>query len=147
MRQEDQEPRISRQQKVMAAKAAFGQGSTTRMVLGQNGSAAVGERRGSWTAEAGREVGAPASARIRRTSGEELATEEEWQPYRGFGLLRFMTSAMLLMVLIAAFHWGFSYEGFDRAYVQEKLNDETAWNHLEKQVQQVYLSLEKKWKK
>lgn len=121
MRQSAETPAISRQQRVMAARAAFGQGNSIRTVSSRNME--------EWHS---REVAGP---------------EEDWHSRRGYGLLRFMTSAMLLMVLMVAFHMGFSYEGFDRAYVQERLNDETSWNRLEKQVQQVYLSLEKQWRR
>lgn len=109
---------MSRQQKVLAAKAAFG-------------NVEDGQRTGN---DAYRE-------------GQELWEQERVSVSPRLGLLRFMTAGMLLVVLMVAFHQGFSYQGFDQAYVQERLNDETAWNRLEKQVQQIYLSLEKQWEK
>lgn len=132
----DGEPAISRQQKVMAAKAAFGQNSSGMGRLYHG----APERSFSGLA-------APVKGTRGMPAGEEAFPEEEWQAGRRFGLLRFMTAGMLLLVLVAAFHQGFSYEGFDKAYVQEKLNDETAWNRLEEQVRTIYVSLEKQWKK
>lgn len=126
---------MSRQQKVLAAKAAFGQGSS-----------GVGRTYRGLADKPPAGLAMPVRGTRGMRPGEE-ASEEEWQAGGRFGLLRFMTAGMLLLVLVAAFHQGFSYEGFDRSYVQEKLNDETAWNRLEEQVQKIYVSLEKQWKK
>lgn len=95
------EPQISRQEKLMAAKAAFGN---------------------SFTA----------------SSEEESPLQPEGAVLR-FGLIRFMASGMLLLVLLAAFATGFSYHGFDRDYVQERMNDETTWHRLEQKVQKLYI--------
>ena len=123
MKQWDEEQTMSRQEKLMAAKAAFGQTHTIRSTATPGMWKSTGETGGSGQEEP--EAG---------ISG------------KNFGLLRFMTAGMLLLLLIAAFGQGFSYQGFDRGYVQEKLNDETSWNRLEQREQQVYFSLEEQWK-
>ncbi len=120
---EDRQEYISRQQKVLAAKAAFG---TVR----EDRQASV---RGSypWMGNG--------------SEGESLAEEEktlheEWRRRRCFALLRFMSAAVLTIVLLVAFSQGFSYHGFNQEFVQEKLDDERVWNQLEQKVQQVYLN-------
>ncbi len=52
-----------------------------------------------------------------------------------FRLLRVMTAWVLLLVLLAAFYNDFSYRGFDREYVQERLEDDSVWQALEERVQ------------
>lgn len=123
MRRAGEQPTVSRQQKVLAAKAAFG------------------------NVEGGQvpPKGQPSTENGAYRERQELWEQDGFSTGPRFGLLRFMTAGMLLVVLVVAFHQGFSYQGFDQAYLQERLNDETAWNRLEKQVQQVYLSLEKQW--
>lgn len=112
----------SRQQRVLEAKAAFHPNS-------------------SYSRQAG-----SVSRDIQQNRFASEVTEGDLQKKHTFRLLRIMTAGMLFFVLVIAFSNGFSYHGFDQAYVQAKLDDETTWNRLEKQVQKIYLSLEKQWK-
>lgn len=137
MRQTDAEKTISRQQKVMAAKAAFGNSGFVR--TSDHGSF------GSWGTGAASDVPVIIQKNGNWQNREAVCgPEEEWRARHSFGLIRFMAAGMLLLILVVAFHQGFSYEGFDQAYVQEKLNDEASWNRLEEQVLQVFLSLDRK---
>ena len=74
---------------------------------------------------------------------EEQVTAEPVAIPGHFGLLRFMASLMLLLVLMAAFANDFSYHGFDRQYVQECLADESRWQALEQKVQNIYMNIRK----
>jgi hypothetical protein len=86
----------SRQAKIMAAKAAFGEGYV------------------------------PAPER-----------EETQRRILVPGLWRVMASAMLLLLLLFAFSSGFSYHGFNREYVQQKMEEETLWKQVEEKVQSI----------
>lgn len=112
----------SRQQRVLEAKAAFHPNSSYS-----------------------REAGNLSRERQQNRFTVEM-TEEELQRKHTFRLLRIMTAGMLFFVLVIAFSNGFSYHGFNQDYVQKKLDDETTWNRLEKQVQKICLSLEEHWK-
>lgn len=106
----------SRQDRVLEAKAAFG-----------------------------RNLGA-ASPRdpVALTGTESFGGEKEGEEIRHpFRLLRVMMAWMLILVLIIAFYNGFSYQGFDRHYVQQILNDDSSWKTLEKKVQSAYQSVMK----
>lgn len=121
-RQEEYQP-PSRQQRVMEAKEAFG------------GSNSYSQSQTNFSTDS-----------RYRESFADLEDGDEIHKRHTFRLLRIMAAGMLFFVLVVAFSTGFSYHGFNQAYVQEKLNDETTWNRMEKQVQKVYLSLEKQWK-
>ncbi len=108
---------ISRQQKIAAAKEAFGGNQLSKVSYGSSYS---------------REV----EMVDLKDAGEEL------QKKHTFRLLRMMAAGMLFFLLVIAFSNGFSYHGFNQEYVQEKLNDETTWNQLQKQVQKLYFSIE-----
>lgn len=70
---------------------------------------------------------------------EQLLNEtKNTGPSFHFGLMRFLASVMLLIVLLAAFSGGFSYRGFRQEYVEKCMSDETIWNKLEEQVQKLY---------
>lgn len=113
MQQMDQQ--MNRQQKIMAAKASF-------QKTGDNaGFFYKGDLQGSSFEGAG--------------SVEE---ENSQKPVFHFGLVRFMASLMLLLLLLAAFSRDFSYRGFGREYLQKCMEDESAWNCLESQVQKIY---------
>lgn len=113
MQQMDQQ--MNRQQKIMAAKASFQQ-------TGDNaGFFYRGDFKGNF----------PEGAR----SVEE---ENSQTPVFHFGLVRFMASFMLLLLLLAAFSRDFSYRGFGKEYVQKCMADESAWNRLESKVQEIY---------
>ena len=101
-------PQMSRQERLMAAKAAFGTGTDRHM---------------------GRNIDSAETENLQQTEGTVFR----------FGLIRFMASGMLLLVLLAAFATGFSYHGFDQNYVQERMNDETTWHRLEQKVQKLYI--------
>lgn len=112
---------MSRQERVLAAKAAFG-------------NTAGGGQTVSWR-----------EGREREGSGAEEAALGEGAVQIRFGLMRFMASGMLLLVLLAAFATGFSYHGFDQSYVEERMNDETTWTHLEEKVQKLYVEAMKQY--
>lgn len=122
MKGQETEQFSSRQQRVLEAKAAFHPNSPYSR---QGGSV-------------------PRVSQQNRFTGE--MPEDELKKKHTFRLLRIMTAGMLFFVLVIAFSNGFSYHGFNQDYVQAKLDDETTWNRLEKQVQKIYLSLEERWK-
>lgn len=119
MQQMDQQ--MNRQQKIMAAKASFQQTD------GNAGFFYKGDFKGS--------------------SYERKKTVEEKTPQTSlfhFGLVRFMASLMLLLLLLAAFSRDFSYRGFGQEYVQKCMADESAWNRLESRVQKIYQDVRQK---
>lgn len=119
MQQMDQQ--MNRQQKIMAAKASFQQ-------TGDNaGFFYRGDFKGHSLDSAG--------------SVEE---EDSTVPAFHFGLVRFMASLMLLLLLLAAFSRDFSYRGFGQEYVRKCMADESAWNRLESRVQKVYQDVRQK---
>ena len=119
MQQMDQQ--MNRQQKIMAAKASFRQ-------TGDNaGFFYRGDFKGNSFEGAG--------------SVEE---ENPQTPVFHFGLVRFMASLMLLLLLLAAFSGDFSYRGFGQEYVRKCMQDEAAWNRLESKVQKVYWNVSQK---
>ena len=119
MQQMDQQ--MNRQQKIMAAKASFRQ-------TGDNaGFFYRGDFKGSSFEGAG-----------------PVEEENPQTPVFHFGLVRFMASLMLLLLLLAAFSGDFSYRGFGKEYVQKCMEDESAWNRLESQVQKIYQDVRQK---
>ena len=111
---------VSRQQKIAAAKEAFGGNQLSKVSYGNSYS---------------REV----EMVDLKDAGEEL------QKKHTFRLLRMMAAGMLFLLLVIAFQNGFSYHGFNQEYVQEMLNDETTWNRLQEQARKFYDSLEEKF--
>lgn len=109
MQQMDQQ--MNRQQKIMAAKASF---------QGTGDDAGFFYKRDFGKAE------------------QPVKEQQDSGPSFHFGLMRFMASVMLLIVLLAAFSGGFSYRGFRQEYVEKCMADETMWNKLEDQVQKLY---------
>ena len=106
MQQMDQQ--MNRQQKIMAAKASFQR---------------TGDDAGFFYKRDLKEA-------------EQLLNEtKNTGPSFHFGLMRFLASVMLLIILLAAFSGGFSYRGFRQEYVEKCMSDETTWNKLEEQVQ------------
>lgn len=119
MQQMDQQ--MNRQQKIMAAKASFQQTG------GNAGFFYKGDFKGS------------------SFEGAKTVEEEDTQtPSFHFGLVRFMASLMLLLLLLAAFSQDFSYRGFGQEYVQKCMADESAWNRLESRVQKIYRDVRQK---
>ncbi len=119
MQQMDQQ--MNRQQKIMAAKASFQQTG------GNAGFFYKGDFKGS------------------SFEGTKTVEEEDPQtPLFHFGLVRFMASLMLLLLLLAAFSRDFSYRGFGQEYVQKCMADESAWNRLESRVQKIYRDVRQK---
>ena len=109
MQQMDQQ--MNRQQKIMAAKASFRQ-------TGDNaGFFYRGDFKGNSFEGAG--------------SVEE---ENPQTPVFHFGLVRFMASLMLLLLLL----------GFGQEYVRKCMQDESAWNRLESKVQKVCRNVSQK---
>lgn len=102
---------MNRQQKIMAAKASFQR---------------TGDDAGFFYKRDLKEA-------------EQLLNEtKNTGPSFHFGLMRFLASVMLLIILLAAFSGGFSYRGFRQEYVEKCMSDETTWNKLEEQVQKLY---------
>lgn len=60
-----------------------------------------------------------------------------------FGLFRMLMAGMLFLVLISAFHFNFSYHGFNKEYVKEVLADNSQWEKLVNQVSQVMKFIDK----
>ncbi len=108
------QPERSRQERLMEARAAF-----------ENDFHTAGNGPSFWRRPNDREP-----------FPEEDEMQTEGMPFR-FGLMRFMASCMLLLILLAAFASDFSYHGFNQDYVQERLNDGSAWDRLEKKVQSI----------
>lgn len=112
----EQQPQINRQQKILAAKASFQQ-----------------------TPSGGRRYNREMSGYM--ADLEEV--HEDAAPVFHFGLFRFMTSIMLVLVLIGAFASNFEYRGFNKRYVQECMSDESLWNRVEQKVQKIYYMIQK----
>lgn len=123
MQQMDQQ--MTRQQKIMAAKASFQQ-------TGDNaGFFYKGDFQRNFKEHSLEEAGA-------------IGVENLQTPVFHFGLVRFMASLMLLLLLLAAFSGGYSYRGFGQEYVRKCMADESAWNRLESKVQKVYQDVRQK---
>lgn len=119
MQQMDQQ--MNRQQKIMAAKASFRQ---------------TGDNAGFFY-----------RGDFKGNSFEGARPVEEENPQTlvfHFGLVRFMASLMLLLLLLAAFSRDFSYRGFGQEYVRKCMQDESAWNRLESKVQKVCRNVSQK---
>lgn len=71
--------------------------------------------------------------RSRRRREQELEEQNKKMEHR-YCLLRWMTAGMLFLVLAAAFYFDFSYQGFDKDYVEQLLQDDTLWNQLTAQI-------------
>jgi hypothetical protein len=82
-----------------------------------------------------------AKAAFQETRPPVSEAPEETKVVFPVGLWRFMASVLLLILLLSAFSNGFSYHGFNREYVQEKLQEETGWQQVEQKVQTVYKKL------
>ena len=48
--------------------------------------------------------------------------------------LRIIGAGILFIVMVVAFYNDFSYQGFDREYVMERLSDESYWTEIVQQV-------------
>lgn len=135
---QENEQVLSRQERVMAAKAAFlTDGNVERK---QRGASSL-RTSPSFYERNQRSVSVDSG----NSPLEEATQENDLQKKHIFRLVRMMTAGMLFLVLVIAFSNGFSYKGFDQAYVQKALEDETSWNRLEQKVQKIYLSLERQW--
>jgi len=119
---EQEERPVSRSEKIREAKFAFSQNA------GRN---------------AGRGYGRDIYARNHYgREGEQVkpGTTDVWgeQPdFEGgrnhYGIIRMVTAGVLFFVLILSFHLKLSYQGFDRAYVEQVLSED---GHLEGIVKQ-----------
>ena len=119
---EQEERPVSRSEKIREAKSAFSQNA------GRN---------------AGRGYGRDIYARNHYgREGEQVkpGTTDVWgeQPdFEGgrnhYGIIRMVTAGVLFFVLILSFHLKLSYQGFDRAYVEQVLSED---GHLEGIVKQ-----------
>ncbi len=118
---EQEEQPISRSEKIREAKSAFSQNAGRNMGWGYG--------RDSYARNSyGRE-------------GEQVkpGTTDLWEQadFEGgknhYGIIRMVTAGVLFFVLILSFHLKLSYQGFDRAYVEQVLSKE---GHLEGVVKQ-----------
>lgn len=66
--------------------------------------------------------------------GEQLLLEKR---KHHFGMLRMVIAGVLFFVLVLSFHFKFSYQGYDQAYVEQVLSEDGHWESLVKQVTQV----------
>lgn len=71
---------------------------------------------------------------------EQEAEEQNKKMERRYCLLRWMTAGMLFLVLAIAFYFDFSYQGFDKEYVEHWLKDDTVWRQV---TAQIYQEIEK----
>lgn len=71
--------------------------------------------------------------RSKRKREQELM-EHNKKMERRYCLLRWMTAGMLFLVLAVAFYFNFSYQGFDKDYVEHWLQDDTLWRQMTSQI-------------
>lgn len=68
-------------------------------------------------------------------------TEEDRYPEaeRGipFGMLRMLAAGVLFLLLVTAFHYNVSWQGFDKAYVKKQMAEHGRWDDLVNQVSAV----------
>ncbi|MDE6851552.1 MAG: hypothetical protein K2J67_03570 [Lachnospiraceae bacterium] len=71
--------------------------------------------------------------RSRRRREQELMEQNKKMEHR-YCLLRWMTAGMLFLVLAVAFYFDFSYQGFDKEYVEHWLQNDTMWKQVTAQI-------------
>lgn len=111
--EEEVERGISRSDKILEAKSAFGQ---------ETGRYAGGYYRNN------------RSSSVHRDGKEPLPDREE---RHRFGMLRMVIAGVLFFVLVTAFHFQVSYYGFNKESVKKALADESRWNSLVEQAAEV----------
>lgn len=111
--EEEAERRVSRSDKILEAKSAFGQ---------ETGRYTGGYHRNSRVPSEHRDGNVPLSDREER---------------HHFGMLRMVIAGMLFFVLVIAFHFQVSYYGFNKENVKKALADESRWNSLVEQAAEV----------
>lgn len=110
---------MSRSDKIMEAKSAFGQNT-------------VGHTRGYSRGNDFLE---------RYPASKDTASRQQGKHH--FGMLRMVIAGMLFLVLVTAFHFQVSYSGFNKEYLQTVLEDQSHWNHLVDRVTQVMSTIQK----
>ncbi|MDE7247967.1 MAG: hypothetical protein K2N43_08780 [Lachnospiraceae bacterium] len=119
---EKEERQVSRSEKIREAKSAFARNA------GRN--AGWGYGRDAYAGTGGiRELGQTKPV-TSDTWGEQADFEGEKNHY---GILRMVTAGVLFFVLILSFHFKLSYQGFDRAYVEQVLSEDGHFEGLVKQ--------------
>lgn len=71
--------------------------------------------------------------RSRRRREQERMEQNKKMEHR-YCLLRWMTAGMLFLVLAVAFYFDFSYQGFDKEYVEHWLQNDTMWKQVTAQI-------------
>ena len=110
--EEEVERRVSRSDKILEAKSAFGQ-------------------------EAGRYTGGyHRSSRVPAHHDGNVPLSDREERHH-FGMLRMVIAGVLFFVLVTAFHFQVSYYGFNKENVKKVLADESRWNSLVEQAAEV----------
>lgn len=58
------------------------------------------------------------------------------------GLFRMLMAGMLFLILVLAFHFNFSYHGFNKEYVEKLLADNRRWEAIVNQVSEVMKAMQ-----
>ncbi len=66
---------------------------------------------------------------------EQEQEEKRIRIERRFLLLRWMTAGMLFLLLASAFYFDFSYQGFDKEYVEGWLKNDELWEKAVTEIQ------------
>lgn len=127
---EKEERQVSRAEKIQQAKSAFTHGTSPSRGI----TSGYGRQEMSGGFNESRRDTVPLRYGITSGSEENLNMEEG---RHHFGMLRMVTAGVLFFVLLLAFHFGVSYKGYDRAYVEQVLSDNSHWESLVNQVTQV----------
>lgn len=67
-------------------------------------------------------------------------------PEKHYGLYRFFSAVMLFFVLVTAFHFQFSYRGWNQDKIEQVLSDDTNYQKIVKKAETVIKMLEPKGK-
>lgn len=77
------------------------------------------------------------SVYVRRNQGIDAEEKKH-----SFGLFRMLMAGMLFLILVLAFHFNFSYHGFNKEYVEELLADNSRWEAIVNQVSEVMKNMQ-----
>ena len=111
--EEGTEHAVSRSDRILEAKSAFGQ-------------------------EVGRYAGGyHRNSRVPAAYPDRKETLPDGEERHHFGMLRMVIAGMLFFILVTAFDFQVSYYGFNKESVKKALADETYWNSLVEQAEQV----------
>ncbi|RKI40215.1 hypothetical protein D7V86_04465 [bacterium D16-51] len=107
---------VSRQDKILEAKSAFGQ--DVRYAGGYH-----------------------RNNRVPPAYPDRKETLSDGEERHHFGMLRMVIAGVLFFILVTAFHFQVSYYGFNKENVKKALADESRWNSLVEQAEQVMNTL------